>query len=496
MIDKKSFDSIMLNNTLNMDKNFHEYNRNFISIVKHIDNFLNIHKDNAMKFIGEDGLRFYLYIEDFKFIMERPINSNDRLDESLSKIPEINGKKFKSNNSESIIITKSLFNSHNYISYLNYNVFSFESDSFRENSYFQLIFKISKKIRYDYIFEPSMLIYTEIQFEKEKISSVSNGIEFKINNINFILYSIKDYLVIENKTPIKFEEFNKYSRTIISILGLISGYNPGGIGFFFSFCNKEFYNFNGYAIYLDFLDAYDNSRFQVIDLNSYNYISHDTISKIEDMEDIEKNAAEITDNLNSISVNVFSKLCELNLTNDDIAKAIDLIFEANNSNSINTQGILLSVAIETLTNFIYLKEKNKMNPIENKEIAKKFINKIHKIGKDDINDYENNPIKNKIDNINSPTNKDKLVKSFEILGIQISEDDKNIINNRNLFLHGSYKIKAETIESLLPYMIKNEKIRFLVYAILLKIAGHKGNIVDFGQNASNINKKYYRNIGN
>lgn len=314
------------------------------------------------------------------------------------------------------------------------------------------------------------------------------------------MYFVNDYCVIENLDKLNFESFDKYSRTALSCFGLLSGYVPRDEGFYFSYTDNKFENMEEYAYYGDFYCTYDMEIYKPIDTNFYYSFIQKGITDLE-KNDFRKKAE---DNLFLISESVFSKLCNLNVDSKEILRATELIMEGNQQTSPETKGVIYSVILEILTNYISKgKCKDLLTPINDKSKAKNLQKELHCVAKKYITFYENSPIQKKINSINSPTNMDKLLKPFEFLNILLTDTDKNIIKNRNYFLHGNDFIKGKDLPEFADNSLYiNLKLLFLIYALLLKIIGHHGKIVNivkkiyFKDKEIAKDEEFYRDIGN
>ena len=122
---------------------------------------------------------------------------------------------------------------------------------------------------------------------------------------------------------------------------------------------------------------------------------------------------------------------------DDAKEFSNVIFSllSINNNKTNQDlhlmGALYSVILEMITNIIYKKNEEKLFYIKNKEIRKelqKLLNDTAKVffEENNIKNFEDSPINKILDNINKPTNKDKLIKPFEILDIKLTDFEKEI----------------------------------------------------------------------
>jgi len=508
------------------------YKRNFSIIKEYIDNLEEIDSEKCWLLLdNEDETKYCLLKENNKYILKRKIKENDNFDDKALKNLNLNSKIFSNEEKEKIIITNSMFKSHNWIETIAYTVSSFESDNFRKNMFFQLVINSKKKnFRLDFVFGNLISMSTETHMVP------LNGITFKIKDIPFNLYFVNDYFVIENLNKLDFEDFDQYSRTVLTCFGLLTGYVPRKEGYYFSYTNNNFENTKEYAYTSDFVDTYDVSYKPINNNLLYSFMPKN-ISEAE-RNQFEEKAEE---NLFLISNSVFSNLCNLNLDNKRIARATTLIMEANQT-SLEAQGIVYSVVLETLTSYVADKNKDKLTPIADNEKAKQLQEELHNISKAYISDYEtlpiytyienitlptnmdkvkakglqkqlhaiakeympsykDSPIYKKINSINSPTNMDKLLKPFEFLNIPFTDIDKKIINNRNDFLHGNDFIEGEELlEFFSNHFYINCKLNFLVYALLLKIVGHHGKIVNrvkvYLENDESVkDEEFYRDIG-
>ena len=120
--------------------------------------------------------------------------------------------------------------------------------------------------------------------------------------------------------------------------------------------------------------------------------------------------------------------------------------------------------------------------LHDKKIRKKLSRKLLETGKDfflsnNIECFDNSPIKAKLDNINSPTNRDKLQTPFKILGLNLTDEEIKVISKRNDFLHGNNLLKVKGDENCFQYVYYvNLELNFLVNALILKSIGFSGPV--------------------
>jgi hypothetical protein len=107
----------------------------------------------------------------------------------------------------------------------------------------------------------------------------------------------------------------------------------------------------------------------------------------------------------------------------------------------------------------------------------------------------------KISNINSPTNREKLISPFTVFNIPLAEIDKEVLEYRNQFLHGNINLKSQKNRK--EYSMNSFEISLrlltLLNMVIMKMAGHKGYIINHVKTqewglGKKIDKNYYRKI--
>jgi hypothetical protein len=443
--------------------------RKFNDINKHIEILEGINEEQCILLTDkQNNYKYCLLRQENKLIMKRRVQKYETFDYDNMHLLTLNQNTFLNKDNDTILITESFWNSSPF-GYISFNIYKFESENFQNKNFFQLIFKSNKKLpRLDFVFDSLINVSTE------KSRYVRNGLTFAVKDIRFNLYFVNQKFVIENIDHINFSEFDGYSRVIVLSFGFLFGYVPRGEGYYFAYENNDFKEFCDYAYSDRFIDTYQ-THFRPIDKTLfYSFIP----SKLSELE-----RKVLTDkyekNLILISEEIFSNLCNVCLDERKILRAIELIMEGNQT-TVEAQGIVYSVVLEILTSYITNDKNSKsIKPIDDKVIAKELKKELHSIAKAYVNNYKDSAIKSKIDNINTPTNRDKLTKPFDLLNIPLNKIDKKIINHRNDFLHGNDFIEEETLWGFTTeHIYINHKLHFLIHALLLKIIGHHGKIIN------------------
>lgn len=125
-----------------------------------------------------------------------------------------------------------------------------------------------------------------------------------------------------------------------------------------------------------------------------------------------------------------------------------------------------------------------MNPIQNKDLEEKILNKLNLV----LDEYSSflsenavNVLTKKINRLNVPTNIDKLTQSFRVLGITLNEHDVKTISYRNKFLHGSTPIRnfEKNEKKTKKLRLISGKLHLLTNLLLLKYLGYSGHVNNY-----------------
>lgn len=181
-----------------------------------------------------------------------------------------------------------------------------------------------------------------------------------------------------------------------------------------------------------------------------------------------------------IDEEIFNRLCSFCQENLYIRYAINLILSGNLSDGI-LQPVAYSVALETITGGLQRNgKKYNLKTVEDSdwEVVRKDLLTV-------INSalLEEGPKKiftTKVNNMNAPLNSTALSKPFEIAGLSLSDEDKQLIKKRNGFLHGNLSTPADTIENQAQYrFFESLRLHFLVCRLILKLVDYYGYTIDW-----------------
>jgi predicted house-cleaning noncanonical NTP pyrophosphatase (MazG superfamily) len=373
---------------------------------------------------------------------------------------------------ENIRITSSLLRSTDHFQSSEFfiNAFEMVMENDITDSRFRLIMKFADKLRLDHFFDNLLSVYTDISRTNR------NAIQVNIDSKEFLVYLSGGYFFVESEDVSEIECFLESCRYILTGMSFVTGRAPGDYAYIFEYESDYKSNYKGYKFDSSFSKQVDNSNYSHVNSNIYNHC--------QDMEENERNEfiGKYQAEFKGVSKLSFSNLCNNLLTNDGFADGVYSIIEARQS-SLIAMGILYSVSLESLSTAVSSNRNVTSHYIKSKDDRKKLRNKLLETARIFFSEnldvsFDESPIKKKIENILSPTNRDKLSGSFETLSIPLLKDDLSIIDKRNDFLHGNklFQRNGDFDEQL--YNLWNIALRlsFLVNAIVLKYIGHTGYI--------------------
>jgi hypothetical protein len=293
---------------------------------------------------------------------------------------------------------------------------------------------------------------------------VAGYIDLKINqnNIGFYDYKINEqnYLVVECKTKTSIETFENLFEAIIHSFALISGNLLRNYITILKFQESNFSNIQGFKF-----ERLDNNI--ITSLEVYNAREHKFYYDLKEIQ--------------YFPINIFSNLCELSYNSKPLLRAIRTLTQARNQ-PVEIETAAFFITLETVKQIIIEENIEKIAPFKDKKYANRIVKELRNIVKplsdDEFNDKE--AVIRKIENINSIGNADAFKLAFELVGIQLSNDDQECIKNRNKFLHGNIPYDHESKENRKKELsIINLNAHLITCSLILKYAGYKGPIKNF-----------------
>ena len=318
------------------------------------------------------------------------------------------------------------------------------------------------------------LILERSRYQTE-ITSNSDCITTKLNEFSFDTYIYKDmkyeenYLIIDCNQLMGFETFSELAYSILIGIGFMTGKFIQNEGYYFKYQNECMEKPIGF-LFSEFRDSIQ-LIYTPLYKNAYAYACIDN--------DIAK---EYHDSLSEMTLNSFSVLCQKINDIPDFKVIILLILESCSS-SLLLMPAGLSVALEALTNLLKKKnEKKKRRKLDAiKTLKQCFIQELEKV-KSKLHDEEELILRKKINDLDRPTNKSKLAMPFFEYGVLLNENDMNVINRRNHFLHGrvsmGYYKKKQDEKANREMLYSGLKLYTLMVSLILRWVGFEGYVLN------------------
>lgn len=177
---------------------------------------------------------------------------------------------------------------------------------------------------------------------------------------------------------------------------------------------------------------------------------------------------------------IFSKMCEKVIESAEFRRSLELIINAGNINEPVQKGALYSVCIETLTELLKSENTDLYNPIPKaqKKTWNNFRDEIkvslEKI-KAEITSDAYKILSIKIENLNSPTNRDKLEKPFQTVGITLTDKERQSLEQRNNYLHGGQPDDKNWVAK---SNLNALKLHELIGKLILKYFNYNGHYIN------------------
>lgn len=307
------------------------------------------------------------------------------------------------------------------------SVFRIHSDGFSKSKkqYWKFVIPILEEVNIFFTIE-------NIAFSTDRVDCSILGTKVKLNGQDVYIIHEKDeekneYLIIESRTKQSYKDFFDLAFAIRVALGYVTGSFVGNKGYFFSYSNKKMDKYHHF--YFTSLREGIQTLMYPINTNPYAWVRGG--KKYAERFYSEKI-------LRPLSIFEFSNLCNKLNNDDDFIATLLLIIESGNASLIfRPSGY--SIALEALSDIIIGNSKLKLAPINSKKDCKKFRQELNDV----LSKYSNlksfrdvKTLKGRIEHINQMTNSERLKAPFDILKIDLLEEDLKVISARNDFLHG------------------------------------------------------------
>lgn len=327
-------------------------------------------------------------------------------------------------------------------------------------------FRYNKK---DFRYTDMSLKY-DMTTDKNQRSSWRNAFIIGVGKDNSVIVSFEEgipgddaYCVFRAQKNMDYDSFEKIIESVRTVYGLFAGYSFADKGYFIS----------------DYIDEKPKDQAPLImryrnmvQSKKHKYPLLDTTHYVDDDH---KNFELTTEHLN--------RLVKLLMENEGYLRATQLLIDASAIDG-SSRGVLAVVALESISNQL-IKKGPAVKIITDTTIASQLkyeLNKGLKKIKDKIPAVIYEKLESKVNAVNNLPNAVKLESVFELLGIELNDEEQYCISCRNLFLHGSLpkpdKMKFLT-DNELVFMV-SQRLIMLTAMLLLKKIGYTGAVNDWG----------------
>lgn len=292
-------------------------------------------------------------------------------------------------------------------------------------------------------------------------------IDMQIEGYRYHIYELKNScLVIDSMQIQDHELFRIHSNAIRKSLAVLSGKYYADEAYYLTSVDQDFKSIDG--LWYVFEDATVISSRRIVDMVIYDQHG----------KEIEAGLPQGSSYRGTMPVEIFENLCLKLVKEDEILRTVELVISAMNNLNPVQQGAMYSVALETITGLLSKINEDKLNPVPDKKIFKKLSDELKTVlagFSADISSEGMKILEAKLGNLNTPTNRDKLVKTFDLYGITLTKEEIKTINERNTYLHGNSPLDAKFVFELNEISLK---LHNLILKLLLKYTGYNGHIIN------------------
>ncbi len=308
-------------------------------------------------------------------------------------------------------------------------------------------------------FEPEKELYRRIMIPIERVDWIRDVhtywyredsltrcglIEFSINGIQIHLFPYKykdrEYLVFDSMIPMMQEEFSNLVFSICVTLGLVIAKLWQDEEITLEYDDNEF--LKPKALAYRKLRPSIKGTYSIFSTNMYSLHHSLKLNHLDyAAKYLEKNGNVDSGKVDWIRQPFMSDLASLIHCNDSLRRAVVLMIEGS-TYPLEFQAPIYSVALETITGFLLKESGDKeMTPVPKESYENEIKPKLNTLldsfkSGDNENDEGIRILKQRIVQLNRPTNSDKLTNPFKSIGYRLTKEEKKAINDRNRFLHG------------------------------------------------------------
>ena len=360
---------------------------------------------------------------------------------------------------------------------LEWHIYGFHRGLFPEISddrerYFRYISPIAQKFDF----------FRDFEFCGKNIglrTFINEAMMIRMSGIEFSFYKVKkdddSFLMIDSLVPTSRKKFDEGISAILFAVGLIEQNIHLDESYTFVIDNPR----SGKLISMQYMSLRESiiGQYDIFTTNAYNVrLPIGNLYGFDGKADIN----DWSNKLYPCPQKVVDNLASLIYQYPILANCIAILVDGSKA-GLEIQGASFAVALEALT-YLIEKEKlaqiNKVKPVVDKskwkKLRKDYLNLLEGAG---LSNEEKKFITKKLNNLNQPTNIDKLQVPFAALGVTLSQAELDTIEMRNDFLHG--RNDCDLNPKSMNQMVWTCKLLHQLCCILLfKLSGFSGYIID------------------
>lgn len=293
-----------------------------------------------------------------------------------------------------------------------------------------------------------------------------------------ILIDNKKYIVIESGWKLTYDSMQRIVYVVALSLGLVTSIIPFDYAYIIASTSKDFSKDS----LCGFLQMRPTIKGQFKHFTTNMYSLQDCLKRNGSEYALPQlyEGKEFLSHLQDwVQQDEFGCIVKMLYNNEDLARATLILIESSTV-SLDYQGALCAVALETICSALEgPQDKSYMNNAEwKKQVLPAFDDLINNFETNNIVSKEHaGNMRKKLNSLNMRTNKDKLLCPFAQRNYKISKYEKEVIDNRNRFLHGHilghcYKSSFQEI------MYSCIELQKLCAILLFRESGFKGLVIN------------------
>lgn len=268
----------------------------------------------------------------------------------------------------------------------------------------------------------------------------------------------KHFLIVDAANPIDYFQFLKLADVVLHAYAFLTGYFPRDSRHVFSSRDASFTDIVG--------------------------VGYDTLppSLVSAYSAVPSSALRIHLGLPqkpSVSQPFFSHFCNKLSQHQRLLRVLLLVVEAHPL-SIELRATLYAIALEAMTDIVYGENKSKLHNVEDRSLATEVVDALIvtlKTFHTKLSEEAIRILTRKIAAVNEPTNRQKLLRPFELLGIRLKKSEIDCIDQRNHFLHGRMPLNSSDSKEVYAVEQTALTLQYCITALILKYVGYNGEIV-------------------